>query len=235
MIKVLLIGNFEKNGGRRKRFKWKFGFNQKLVWLTICTWNFNNRFKLIIWKSISIPWCSFLVGITTSQAQRMLPKQKGLEINTGVLSNDKIGNDYYINIGMTVNGKNGNYQLWALEYTHQYTATRTATYYKKVILPRVAIVSSCWAMPIVENITLNAGITGVVGYENINRGETMLYDGAKILSEDNFIYGAGGRLTFETYLSDRFVLILQGHTKVFWGTNLQQFRPSASVGLRFNF
>jgi hypothetical protein len=66
-----------------------------------------------------------------------------------------------------------------------------------------------------KNITLNFGITGVVGYESINRGETMLYDGAKILSEDNFIYGAGGRLTFETYLSDRFVLVLQGRTKVF--------------------
>ncbi|HEX8013838.1 MAG TPA: conjugal transfer protein TraO, partial [Flavobacterium sp.] len=84
-------------------------------------------------------------------------------------------------------------------------------------------------------ITLNAGITGVVGYENINRGETMLYDGAKIMSEDNFIYGAGGRLTFETYLSDRFVLVLQGRTKVLWSTDLRQFRLSAGVGLRFNF
>jgi len=63
----------------------------------------------------------------------------------------------------------------------------------------------------------------------------MLYDGAKIVSEDNFIYGAGGRITFETYLSDRFVFILQGRTKVLWGTDLKQFRPSVGVGLRFNF
>jgi len=62
----------------------------------------------------------FFITITVTQAQRMLPKQKGLEVSTGILSNDKIGNDYYINIGMTVNGKNGNYQLWALEYTHQF-------------------------------------------------------------------------------------------------------------------
>jgi hypothetical protein len=82
---------------------------------------------------------------------------------------------------------------------------------------------------------LNFGITSVVGYESINRGETMLYDGAKILDEDNFVYGAGGRLTFETYLSDRFVLVLQGRTKVLWGTDLEQFRPSAGIGLRFNF
>ena len=62
----------------------------------------------------------FFITITVTQAQRMLPKQKGLEVSTGILSNYKIGNDYYINIGMTVNGKNGNYQLWALEYTHQF-------------------------------------------------------------------------------------------------------------------
>ncbi|WP_204350414.1 conjugal transfer protein TraO, partial [Klebsiella pneumoniae] len=60
-----------------------------------------------------------------------------------------------------------------------------------------------------KNIALNLGITGVFGYETINKGEPMLNDGAKLLSDDNFIYGAGGRLTFETYLSDRFVLVLQ--------------------------
>ena len=151
------------------------------------------------------------MAITVTQAQRMLPKQKGLEISTGILSNDKIGNDYYINMGMAVNGKNGNYQIWALDYSLFLLGDAR------------------------KNITLNAGLTGVVGHESINRGETMLFDGAKILSEDNFIYGAAGRLTLETYLSDRFVLVLQGRTKVLWGTDLRQFRPSAGVGFRFNF
>lgn len=175
-----------------------------------------------------------LMTITLSQAQRMLPKQKGLEVNGGVLSDDKIGNDYYINIGMTVNGKNGNYQLWTLEYTHQYHN------YKDFHIPlETYTVEGGYSFFLLgdarKNITLNAVITGVVGYENINRGEEMLYDGAKILSKDNFVYGAGGRLTLETYLSDHFVLLLQGRTKVFWGTDLQQFRPSAGVGIRFNF
>ena len=175
-----------------------------------------------------------LVGITVAQAQRMLPKQKGIELNAGILSKDKIGNDYYLNIGMTVNGKNGNYQLWALEYTHQYHD------YKNVRIPQETFTAEGgYSLFLLgdarKNITINLGITGVVGYESINRGEAILYDGAKILSEDNFIYGAGGRITFETYLSDRFVLVLQGRTKVLWGTDLRQFRPSAGIGLRFNF
>ncbi|WP_026726970.1 conjugal transfer protein TraO [Flavobacterium denitrificans] len=175
-----------------------------------------------------------LMSITIAQAQRMLPKQKGLEVNAGVLSNDKIGNDYYINMTMTVNGKNGNYQLWALEYAHQYYQ------YKDLRIPQETYTAEGGYSFFLlgdarKNITFNAAVTGVVGYESINRGEELLFDGAKIISEDNFIYGAGGRLSFETYLSDHFVLVLQGRTKVLWGTDLKQFRPSAGVGLRFNF
>ena len=175
-----------------------------------------------------------LIGFTGVQAQRMLPKQKGLEISTGVLSNDKIGNDYYISAAMTVNGKNGNYQLWALEYTHRYHD------YKDLRIPQETYsAEGGYSFFLLgdarKNIALNLGITGVFGYETINKGEPMLNDGAKLLSDDNFIYGAGGRLTFETYLSDRFVLVLQGRTKVLCGTDLQQFRPSAGLGLRFNF
>ena len=175
-----------------------------------------------------------LMGITIAQAQRMLPKQKGLEVNAGTLSNDHSSRNYYLNIGMTVNGKNGNYQLWALEYTHQYYG------YKDLHIPNETYTAEGGYSFFLlgdarKNITLNTAITGVLGYESINHGEALLYDGAKILTEDNFIYGAGGRLSFEIYLSDRFVLILQGRTKVLWGTDLEQFRPSAGLGMRFNF
>lgn len=175
-----------------------------------------------------------LMGIIVAQSQRMLPKQKGLEVNAGVLSNDKIGNDYYLNAAMTVNGKNGNYQLWALEYTHQYHN------YKNIGVPQETYTAEGgWSFFLLgdacKNITVNAAITGVLGYETVNGGEQLLYDGAKIVSEDNFIYGAGARLSLETYLSDHFVLLLQGRTKVLWGTDMKQFRPSAGVGLRFNF
>ncbi|MDN3692290.1 conjugal transfer protein TraO [Chryseobacterium tructae] len=119
-----------------------------------------------------------LMTITVTQAQRMLPKQKGLEASAGVLSDDKIGNDYYLNIGMTVNGKNGNYQIWALEYTHQYHD------YKTLRIPQeIYTAEGGYSLFLLgdsrKNITLNAGIMGVVGYESINRGEAMLYDGAK--------------------------------------------------------
>lgn len=175
-----------------------------------------------------------LTGITGAQAQRMLPQQKGLEANAGAFSADNPGRNYYLDIGMTVNGKKGNYQLWALEYTRHYYQ------YKDLRIPQETYTAEGGYSIFLlgdtrKNIAFNAAITGVFGYESINRSDSMLYDGAKILNGDHFIYGVGGRLSFETYLSDRFVLLLQGRIKVLWGTDMEQFRPSAGMGLRFNF
>lgn len=172
-------------------------------------------------------------GITAVQAQRMMPKQKGLEISAGLLSKE-VSENYYLNVMLTVNGKNGNYWLWGAEYTHQVSD------YRDLQIPLEAYTGEVgYSLQLLGNarksITLNAGVTAVAGYETINRSKATLYDGSTILNKDNFIYGAGGRLSFETYLSDRFVLLLQGRTKVVWGTDLKQFRSSAGVGLRFNF
>lgn len=175
-----------------------------------------------------------ITGSTIVQAQRMLSKQKGLEINAGTLSNDSPSRNYYLSIGMTVNGKNGNYRLWALEYTHQYST------YKELRIPQETYsmeggYSFYLFGDMRKNISLNTAITGIIGYETINRGNDILYDGAKILNEENFIYGAGGKLSLESYLSDHFVLLVQASAKVFWGTSLEQLRPSVGMGLRYNF
>lgn len=175
-----------------------------------------------------------LLNITFATAQRMLPKQKGLEISAGFLSNYKNTTDYYISATMTVNSKKGNYQLWGFEYSKKQRA------YKSTSIPQETYtMEGGYSLFLLgdaqKNIVLNFGLTGIVGYESLNSGETVLYDGAEMLSEDNFIYGAGGRLNLETYLSDRMVLLIQARTKVYWNTDLEQFRPSLGLGLRFNF
>ncbi len=85
------------------------------------------------------------------------------------------------------------------------------------------------------NITLNGGLTGVGGYEYVNKGDSVLVDGGVLQNKNQFVFGTGGRLSLEAYLSDRIVFMLQGRIKVLWGTDLERFRPSTGVGLRFNF
>jgi len=185
-------------------------------------------------KKYSYTVMLILIGITMASAQRLLPKQKGIEILAGVLSDKNPQSNYYLSVGMTTNGKNGHYKLWALEYARQYST------YKNLHIPRETYTaeggySFFLLRDARRNITLNAGLTAVAGYESINRGENVLQDGAIIIPHDGFIYGAGARLSLETYLSDHLVLLVQGRIKVLWGSDLEQFRPSAGVGLRFNF
>lgn len=184
-------------------------------------------------KKIIIILMLAMTGIQLSKAQRMLAKQKGLEIGTGLLSKE-VSKNYYINLTLTMNSNNGNYWLWRGEYTHQFSD------YKSLQIPLETYTGEIgYSVNMLSNarksIALNGGLSAVAGYETINRGDSLLYDGAKILSKDNFIYGAGLDFSLETYLSDHFVLLLHGRTKILWGTDLKQFRPSAGLGIRYNF
>lgn len=175
-----------------------------------------------------------LAAIGLMQAQRMLPKQKGLEINTGTLDFKNSSQNCYFNIGLTVNARGGNYQILALEYALEHSI------YKQLKIPHETYTAQAgYSIYLLgdagRNISLNTAMTGIIGYETINGGTTALSDGAKILSEANFIYGLGGRLSLETYLSDHFVFLVHASIKLFWGTSLEQFRPSTGLGLRYNF
>lgn len=184
-------------------------------------------------KKIIILLMLAVTGIQLSKAQRMLPKQKGLEISGGLLSKE-ISKNYYLSLTLTVNSNNGSYWLWRGEYTHQFSDYRSLQVpfetYTGEIGYSVKMLSNAK-----KSIALNMGLSALAGYETINRGDSLLYDGAKILSKDNLIYGAGLDFSLETYLSDHFVLLLHGRTKILWGTDLKQFRPSTGFGIRYNF
>ncbi|SKA33129.1 Conjugative transposon protein TraO [Chitinophaga eiseniae] len=174
------------------------------------------------------------LGITGANAQRMLPGQKGLEVHAGMLSNDRPEKNYYLALGMNSFAKSGNYGFGLIEYNHQ-----EATY-KAIRIPLESyFVEGGYSLRLLgdarRQISLYASLSGVVGYQTINRGKQLLYDGSQVLSEEGLLYGGGGRLSLETYLCDRMVLLLQGRVRMLWGAAIDQFRPSAGLGLRFNF
>jgi len=174
------------------------------------------------------------IFIPPAKAQRLLPKQKAIEVTYGTLFGDNAFKSYYLTAGLSINGKRGNYQLWGLEYSHTY-----ATYKGWTIPIETVCAEGGYSFSLVgdgrKNVSLNSAISGALGYESINRGNKMLEDGAQIRNEDKFVYGIGGRLSLETFLSDRFVVLIQGRAKMYWGTTTQQFRPGAGLGIRFNF
>lgn len=169
------------------------------------------------------------------QAQRLIKGQKGFEIGAGLISDRKPIHDYfYLRAAMTINGKNGSYQLWGIEYTykkHQFEGFNIPVETYSVEGGYSFRLLGDWS----KNISLNLGLSGVAGYEVINEGESLLSNGAVIQNKDSFIYGGDLRLSVEAYLSDHIVMLIDGRSKVIWGTSVERLRPSAGLGFRYIF
>lgn len=107
-----------------------------------------------------------MLSIAAAQAQRMMPQQNGLELNAGLLSKG-IKDNYYLNLTLTVNGKNGSYWIWGAEYTHQFSG------YREIPIPLETYTGEIgYSLQLLgdarKTFTVNAGLTAVGGYETIN-------------------------------------------------------------------
>ena len=71
------------------------------------------------------------------------------------------------------------------------------------------------------------------GYETVNWGDKLLFDGSTLQSRDRFVYGGAITLEIETYLSDRVVLLLTGRERILFGSDVSKFHTQLTVGLRF--
>lgn len=173
-----------------------------------------------------------LLSNSIVKAQRMIPKQKAVEVSTGTLLK-KHHENYFLNIGLVVYAKKGNYFLFSLEYS------KSLTDYKTFKIPLENYLGEIgYSLNLISNRTksliINSSISVIGGYEQINRDETDLSDGALLRNESSFIYGASGRLSVELYLSDTLVLLGYGKARVLWNTSLENLKPSVGFGLRIN-
>ncbi|WP_454045070.1 conjugal transfer protein TraO [Chryseobacterium sp. Marseille-Q8038] len=184
-------------------------------------------------KKILSIFLMVIMPFTSLLAQRLLPHQKGLQISVGRFSNDKPKDNYFVNLELTTNHKKGNYHFFSTEYQR-----RTAFYAESPIPIETFLLSGGYSFRLIglpnKSINLNTGIEASGGYQQVNHNKLLLQDGSQINNKSSFVYGAGGRLTLETYLTNFIIISIQARAKYIWGTDFNQFRPSAGIGLRFN-
>ena len=70
------------------------------------------------------------------------------------------------------------------------------------------------------------------GYETVNGGKKLLFDGSTICNKDGFVYGGAVTLQVETYLTDRLVLLFYGRERCLWGGSTGHFHVQYGVGLK---
>lgn len=83
------------------------------------------------------------------------------------------------------------------------------------------------------NVNINGG--AVFGYENFNKGDKSLSNGALILNKPGFIYGAYMGIDLDLSVSDNMSILLKFNEFYHANSSLGQFLPYVGLGTRFDF
>ncbi|WP_159476297.1 conjugal transfer protein TraO [Chryseobacterium sp. 18068] len=167
-------------------------------------------------------------------AQQMIPKQKGFEISYSVFPQSPEKQNYALGAGVISYTRNGNYLFGLAEYSRKYYEYALYDIPIDTFLFNGGYSLYLWG-DLMRNVNINLGIGGSLGYEQVNRGNEMIYDGSILNSAENFIYGANGKLSLESYLTEQLVFLVNGQLRYLQNSELGQFHALFGFGLRFNF
>lgn len=173
-----------------------------------------------------------------SHAQRLIPKQKGIEVMGSVplIKGEKFfGKDNFgLGISLTRYLKRENYSFVGVEYEQQNMPYRDYSVKLKDVLLQVG-----YMYPVLsdrgKNVLLYGGISALGGYEQLNEDKKLLPNGATLLDRSRFVYGGAVHGSVEVFLTDRLLFLVKAQGRLLFGSDVHRFRPALSAGLRFNF
>ena len=172
-----------------------------------------------------------------SQAQRLIPKQRGIEVvgSVPLIKGEKLfkGDNFGVGISLPRYLKKENYTFVMAEYEQQNMPYRSYNVKLKDALLQVG-----YMHPIVsdngKNVFLYAGISALGGYEELNEDKKLLPDGATLLDRSRFVYGGAVHGSVEVFFTDRLLFLVKAQGRLLFGSDVHPFRPALSAGLRFN-
>lgn len=172
-----------------------------------------------------------------SQAQRLIPKQRGIEVvgSVPLIKGEKLftGDNFGVGISLTRYLKRENYTFVGVEYEQQNMPYRSYNVKLKDALLQVG-----YMHPVLsdrgKNVFLYSGISALGGYEQLNEDKKLLPDGATLLDRSRFVYGGAVHGSVEVFLTDRLLFLVKAQGRLLFGSDVHRFRPALSAGLRFN-
>lgn len=177
-----------------------------------------------------------LVLIGQAQAQRYLPGQKGVQVTGGFVDGFKLKNQdgqaFFGGIALSTYMKNGNRWVFGAEYLQKKDE------YKNILIPVSQITAEGgyyykFLSDPSKTVFFSVGASAMAGYETINWGKELLFDGATITTEDNFLYGGAVSFEIETYLTDKLVLLLNVRERILLSSDINKFHTQVGVGIKF--
>ena len=171
-------------------------------------------------------------------AQRLIPKQRGMEVvgSVPLIKGEKLfaKDNFGVGVSLTRYLKRENYTFVGVEYEQQ-----NMPYRDYGVKLKDALLHLGYMHPILsdngKNVFFYGGISALGGYEQLNEDKKLLPDGATLLDRSRFVYGGAVHGSVEVFLTDRVLFLVKAQGRFLFGTDVHRFRPAVSVGLRFNF
>ena len=171
-----------------------------------------------------------------AQAQRCLPKMKGIRLTTGMADvfyspSSKNETEYSFGASLATYTKGGHQWSFGAEYLRRYHPYRESRIPVELFTGEGGFFCNLLSDGS-KTFFLSTGISALAGYETVNGGKKLLFDGSTIRNKDGFVYGGAITLQAETYLSDRLVLLLYGRERCLWGGSMGCFHTHYGIGLK---
>ena len=188
-------------------------------------------------KKLCLLLACAVCGFFSVKAQRLIPKQQGIELIASVplIKGEKVFSKEHWGIGLSLTKylKRANYAFLLAEYEEQRLA------YRDYDVPmRDMLLQLGYMQPLLsdrgKNIFTYLGVSALGGYEELNEEKSLLPDGATLLDRSRLVYGGAVHSSVECFLSDRLLLVLKAQGRLLLGSDLHRFRPALALGLRFN-
>jgi hypothetical protein len=139
---------------------------------------------------------------------------------------------FYANLSMSTYNKKGNRWVFGGEYLQRGFAYRETSVPVAQITAEGGHYLKFLSDPS-KTVFLSVGASALAGYETLNWGRYEMYDGARIMGRDGFVYGGAVSFEIETYLTDRIVLLLRARERVLFGSEIGNFRFQLGAGIKF--
>lgn len=173
-----------------------------------------------------------------SQAQRLIPKQRGVEVvgSVPLIKGEKFlaSDNFGMGVSLTRYLSRENYTFVMAEYEQQNMPYRSYNIKLKDALLQVG-----YMQPVFSDrgkiVFFYSGISALGGYEQLNEEKKLLPDGATLLDRSRFVYGGAVHGSVEVFLTDRLLFLVKAQERLLFGSDVHRFRPAVSAGLRFNF
>lgn len=184
--------------------------------------------------ALLITLCLTVIG--QAQAQRYLPGQKGFQVTASAVDgfNLKNGDKQAFAVGVAFsNYRNfGDHWVFGAEYLQKKHV------YKDILIPTAQFTAeggyylNYFASPR-KTFLFSIGLSGMAGYETVNWGKELLYDGSTIENKDAILYGGALSLEIEAFLSDRTILLIHGRERLLFGSSINKIHLQMGIGIKF--